>query len=62
MPVYDFTGQVVGALGISGPIWRLSIPVLQKQTELVRAAARRLSAELGQPSEPALAGTLVESA
>ncbi len=52
VPVHDFTGQVVGALGISGAIWRLSIPVLQKQTELVRAAARRLSAELGQPPEP----------
>jgi DNA-binding IclR family transcriptional regulator len=51
VPVYDFTGQVVGALGISGPIWRLSIPVLQKQTELVKAAARRLSAALGQPPE-----------
>jgi IclR family KDG regulon transcriptional repressor len=55
VPVRDFTGQVVGALGISGPIWRLSIPVLQKQTELVKAAARRLSAELGHASEP-LAG------
>jgi IclR family KDG regulon transcriptional repressor len=62
VPVYDYTGQVVGALGISGPIWRLSIPVLQKQTELVRAAARRLSAELGQQAEPEAAGTLVESA
>ena len=51
MPVHDFTGQVVGALGISGPIWRLSIPMLQKQTELVKAAARRLSAALGQQSD-----------
>jgi DNA-binding IclR family transcriptional regulator len=62
VPVHDYTGQVVGALGISGPIWRLSIPVLQKQTELVKAAARRLSAALGRPSEPAPAGTLVQSA
>ena len=64
VPVHDFTGQVVGALGISGPIWRLSIPVLQKQTALVQAAARRLSAELGHQPERALsgAGALVESA
>jgi DNA-binding IclR family transcriptional regulator len=62
VPVHEFTGQVVGALGISGPIWRLSIPVLQKQTELVKAAARRLSAALGQPPEREPAGTLVESA
>jgi DNA-binding IclR family transcriptional regulator len=56
VPVHDFTGQVVGALGISGPIWRLSIPVLQKQTELVKAAAQRLSAELGQQVERAPGG------
>ena len=64
VPVHDFTGQVVGALGISGPIWRLSIPVLQKQTELVKAAARRLSAALGQPPErePGDARTLVTTA
>lgn len=64
VPVHDFTGQVVGALGVSGPIWRLSIPVLQKQTELVRAAARRLSGRLGQQSErePGDARTLVTTA
>ena len=61
--MHDFTGQVVGAIGISGPIWRLSIPVLQKQTELVKAAARRLSTALGQPPErePGDARTLVAS-
>jgi DNA-binding IclR family transcriptional regulator len=51
VPIRDFTGQVVGALGISGPIWRLSIPMLQKQTELVKAAARQLSTELGHQAE-----------
>jgi len=62
VPVRDFTGQVVGALGISGPIWRLSIPVLQKQTEVVKAAARRLAAALGQSAERERAGALAESA
>ncbi len=47
VPVRDFTGQVVGALGISGPIWRLSIQVLQNKTLQVKAAAARLSADLG---------------
>ena len=47
VPVYDFTGQVAGALGISGPIWRLSIQVLQAKTELVKRAAARMSEELG---------------
>jgi DNA-binding IclR family transcriptional regulator len=45
--VHDFTAQIVGALGISGPVWRLSIQVLQRKTELVKEAARRLSRDLG---------------
>jgi DNA-binding IclR family transcriptional regulator len=47
VPVRDFTGQIVGAIGISGPIWRLGIQVLQSRAQAVQAAARRLSAELG---------------
>jgi len=49
VPVHDFTRQTIGALGISGPIWRLSIQVLQRKTELVKDAALRLSRELGHP-------------
>jgi IclR family transcriptional regulator, KDG regulon repressor len=47
LPVRDFTGQVNGALGISGPVWRLSIDTLKKRAALVRAAADKLSAEFG---------------
>lgn len=47
LPVRDFTGQVIGALGISGPVWRLSIETLKKRAALVRAAADKLSAEFG---------------
>jgi DNA-binding IclR family transcriptional regulator len=47
VPVTDFTGQVIGALGISGPIWRLSNQALHSSAEIVRAAAARLSAEFG---------------
>ena len=47
VPVRDFSGQVIGAIGISGPVWRLSIEALQKRTRVVRAAADRLSAEFG---------------
>ena len=50
VPVLDFTGQVIGALGISGPIWRLSNQALQGHAKLVRAAANRLSIELGAKS------------
>ena len=47
VPVMDFTGQTVGALGISGPVWRLSIQALQNHSRTIRAAANRLSAEFG---------------
>ena len=53
LPVRDFTGQVIGALGISGPVWRLSIDTLQKRARIVRAAADRLSAEFGYPGDGA---------
>lgn len=47
VPVKDFTGQIMGAVGISGPIWRLNIQALQGRAQVVQAAARRLSAEFG---------------
>jgi DNA-binding IclR family transcriptional regulator len=47
VPVTDFTGQVIGALGISGPIWRLSNQALHNSAQIVQLAARRLSAEFG---------------
>ena len=47
VPVTNFTGQVIGALGISSPVWRMSDPALQGRAKTVQAAAQRLSAELG---------------
>ncbi|MEQ1611853.1 MAG: IclR family transcriptional regulator [Hyphomicrobiaceae bacterium] len=47
LPVRDFTGRIIGAIGISGPIWRLTIQALQSRAKLVEAAAARLSAEFG---------------
>ena len=47
VPVRDFTGRVAGAIGISGPIWRLSIQALQEKAGQVRGAALELSRELG---------------
>ena len=52
LPVRDFSGQVIGAIGISGPVWRLSIEALQKRVRIVRAAADRLSIEFGYAGEP----------
>lgn len=50
VPVLDFTGQIIGALGISGPIWRLSNQILQGHAKIVRTAANRLSVEFGAKS------------
>lgn len=47
VPVRDFAGRVTGAIGISGPIWRLSLQALQDKSARVREAAEQLSAELG---------------
>jgi DNA-binding IclR family transcriptional regulator len=51
VPVTDFTGQVIGALGISGPIWRLSNQALHNSAQIVQVAAKRLSAEFGAKRE-----------
>jgi DNA-binding IclR family transcriptional regulator len=45
--VHDFAGRVAGAIGISGPIWRLSLPSLQDKAAQVRAAAAQFSQRLG---------------
>ena len=50
VPVYNFTGDVVGALGISGPIWRMTDQAMQSRIKVVKAAANRLSAEFGAGS------------
>lgn len=47
VPVKDFTGQVVGALGISGPIWRMSNQALKDRAKMLQAAAERLAAGFG---------------
>jgi IclR family KDG regulon transcriptional repressor len=45
--VKDFRGETIGALGISGPVWRLTIQALQSRAKILQAAAHRLSVELG---------------
>jgi DNA-binding IclR family transcriptional regulator len=47
MPVHDFSGQVIGAIGISGPVWRLSIQALQSKTRNISDAAKKLSEAFG---------------
>jgi IclR family transcriptional regulator, KDG regulon repressor len=45
--VRDFTGRAIGAIGISGPVWRLSIQSLQNRMRNLKEAAERLSAAFG---------------
>jgi IclR family transcriptional regulator, KDG regulon repressor len=52
LPVRDFRGQVIGAIGISGPVWRLSMEALQKRARKMRTAADRLSVEFDYAREP----------
>jgi IclR family KDG regulon transcriptional repressor len=51
VPVRDFTGEVIGAIGISGPVWRLSMQALQSRGKMLQAAADRLSAAFGAPAQ-----------
>lgn len=51
MPVRDFSGQVVGAIGISGPVWRLSLQALQGKARKLEQAAKRLSEAFGAPAD-----------
>jgi len=58
VPVRDFTGRVAGAIGMSGPMWRLSLQALQEKSTHVREAAVELSAELGFQAEQELAASM----
>jgi len=54
VPAMDFTGHIVGAIGISGPIWRESSQALQAKAKAVRAAGVQLSAAFGAKHTAAL--------
>jgi DNA-binding IclR family transcriptional regulator len=58
VPVRDFTGRVAGAIGMSGPMWRLSLQALQEKSKYVREAAVELSAELGFQPKQELAASI----
>lgn len=51
-PVRDVGGRVIGALGLSGPIWRITLPRLHELSDLIRATADELSRELGYAPGP----------
>lgn len=47
VPVRDFAGRCVAAMGISGPVWRMGEDEVAAKTETLQAAAKELSASLG---------------
>jgi DNA-binding IclR family transcriptional regulator len=53
-PVRDFTGNIVAAINVSGPKFRLGAR-LQQAGELVRATAEQVSGSLGAPDPVAAA-------
>jgi len=58
VPVYDFAGRCVAAMGISGPVWRLSPKSMEKETQKLRRAAAELSKSIGNQASdvPTLLG------
>ena len=47
VPVHDFAGRVAGAIGISAPVWRLSLDAFRAKAQQVRDAAAEFSRQLG---------------
>lgn len=49
--VRDFTGNVIGAIGFSGPVWRTSLTDLAEYTEVIRSISTELSSQFGYRPE-----------
>jgi IclR family KDG regulon transcriptional repressor len=45
--VRDFSGKVVGAIGFSGPVWRMSLTDMAEYTSVTRSIAAELSEQFG---------------
>jgi DNA-binding IclR family transcriptional regulator len=58
VPVHDFTGAVVATLGISGPVWRVTLQSLGEMQVIARAAAMKLSEQLGGAKPARAVGSL----
>ncbi len=50
-PVRNFTGEVVAAIGISGPVWRVSLDRVAELTGVVKLMGLRLSQQLGHADD-----------
>jgi len=59
-PIFDYSGEVVGAISVSGPAHRLSREMLLKLGPLVRETALKVSRRLGYPVSERQAHDVVE--
>jgi DNA-binding IclR family transcriptional regulator len=53
-PVRNFSGRVAAALGISAPVWRVSLDRVAELTSVVMTTGTALSEQLGYPSAPSV--------
>lgn len=51
-PVFNFTGQAIAAVGISSPVWRMTLRDMPRLSARVLSAAEDLSRELGFKAQP----------
>lgn len=51
-PVRDFRGRVLGAIGFSGPVWRLSLTGMNDFAAVTKSIAAEVSAHFGYAGEP----------
>lgn len=51
-PVRDFGGRVIGAVGMSGPIWRITLQRMNELSGLIKSTADEMSRELGYAPPP----------
>jgi IclR family acetate operon transcriptional repressor len=47
VPVRNFSGAVIAALGLSGPVWKMTDPVVAAHLRALDSHARQLSALMG---------------
>ncbi|MBA3448017.1 MAG: IclR family transcriptional regulator [Pseudaminobacter sp.] len=51
-PVRDFRGKLIGAIGFSGPVWRMSLTGMSDYISVTRSIAAEISDQMGfRPSE-----------
>lgn len=53
VPVREFSGEIIAAVGLSGPIWRLNFQALNDKASVVKDTAAELSRQLGYQGDPA---------